>query len=89
MLLVINVLFGRGYYWSLWPIGIWGIALVSKGISIIIDDKSATWEQKAISEELQSLGYDPNELYDELELKETKVSHKRHNTKPYKNSDLV
>jgi len=93
MLIVINVLSSPGYMWAFWPVGMWGATLVARGIGIAVNDRSEKWERKAIREELQSMGYDPDnyteEDYQELELPKRHTTLEKVEQPTYRKSDLV
>lgn len=93
MLIVINIMSSPGYMWAFWPIGMWGATLVASGIGIFIADKSDKWERKAIREELESMGYDPDSYedddYEELDLPTRHTTLEKIEEPPYRDSDLV
>lgn len=75
--------------WAVWPIGGWGIAVALQGVQVLIEDKTSRWEQKAIRQELEDMGYDPDGyVEDSLELEDLHEAQKE-KAVPYKRSDLV
>ncbi|NBC24417.1 MAG: histidine kinase [Bacteroidetes bacterium] len=54
--LFINLFITRGYLWSLWVIGFWGIAILQKAISVYgTPFSSEDWEKKEIEKEMKRL----------------------------------
>ena len=64
-LLGLNLYTNPDYMWAFWPIAGWGIAVGIQAVQVLVDDKTSKWEQKAIRQELEDLGYDPQAYADE------------------------
>ena len=88
-LIGVNIFTSPGYMWAWWPIGFWGISLVSQALKIFVNEKTSKWERKALRDEIESMGYDPDSIdYEELDLEDTRQKAKR--ARPlYRDSDLV
>jgi len=56
VLLFINLFVTRGYFWSLWVIGFWGLSILQKAISVYGSPfSSPDWEQREIEKEMERL----------------------------------
>ncbi len=88
-LVAINIFVSPGYMWAWWPVGMWGLSLVMKGIKIMVEDKTSKWEKKALKESLNEMGYDPELAYmdDHLDLEEEQLILRKE--KLYRDDDLV
>jgi|GEM_PF-713034 hypothetical protein len=56
ILLLINVFVTRGYFWSFWVIGFWGIAILKKAYDVYGSPfDNPDWEKKEIEKEMKRL----------------------------------
>ena len=56
ILLFINFFITRGYLWSLWVIGFWGLGIFQKSIKVYGSPfSSPDWEEKEIEKEMRRL----------------------------------
>ncbi len=56
ILLLINIFVTRGYFWSLWVIGFWGIAIAKKAYDVYGSPfDNPDWEKKEIEKEMKRL----------------------------------
>jgi len=56
ILLFINLFVTRGYFWSFWVIGFWGLSMLRKAFSVYgTPFSSEDWEQKEIEKEMNRL----------------------------------
>jgi hypothetical protein len=54
--LFINLFVTRGYFWSLWVIGFWGLNILKKAYEVYgTPFSSPDWEQKEIEKEMKRL----------------------------------
>lgn len=87
-LIGLNIFTSPGYMWAWWPIGFWGIGLVSKAIKLTLHDKASDWEEREINREMKRRGYESEHYSGELDLDDLPqpIYSKGRN---YKSSDLV
>jgi hypothetical protein len=83
VLLLINVFVTRGYFWSLWVIGFWGLSILGKAISVYgTPFSSEDWERKEMEKEIRRLKKNDFPKQKEPEKKED-------NDKQWNDEDLV
>lgn len=90
---LLNALTAFGNWWFYWPIFGWGIGVVFHYFEVFgfpgIPQMSEEWEEHQIREEMKRLEqtnapYDPDEDYDELELRQVQKEKKK-----WEDEDLV
>lgn len=94
VLLFINVFWARGYFWSLWVILFWGLAVLKQAVDVYgLPWKSEDWEEKEIQKEVKRMknldkGQDKSD-FPEMKQKEEEKSEEESPDKSWNDRDLV
>ncbi|MEN0002631.1 MAG: 2TM domain-containing protein [Bacteroidota bacterium] len=87
---ILNYLTSPGNWWFHWPMLGWGIGIGFHYVDVFgipgVGDMDKAWEKRAIAEELQKMGYDPDQKNgtETLDLRELKKQ-----ARNWKDDDLV
>jgi len=53
VLIVINLLTSRGYYWFYWPLLGWGIGIAFHAMNTFVYGEGSSWKERLIQKELE------------------------------------